>query len=326
MNKQPIEFRKPLIPRLWDEIYAIITAKDKRYSAKRLGTLLVLLVVLFVTAGYYSALTVEIWSLGRNVRGLPLQLSWAIIAGGMVIFLAMLGLQVHDRVGGALIDQRNAMSLARFQLVSWTVLVSSAFLAIALIRIFAQVDDPLAIDIPAQVWQLLGISAGSTIGRGMILSNKRMKAVPNAEVVAKDTTEALNATISDETPEQKTTPDEIEEYRQGSVYCNPTATDASIVDMFQGDEVGNTAQIDMSKVQMFFFTIAALIAYGSSIYGILGNSPDNLASLPEVTPGLIAILGISHVAYLGTKALDHTTTAVSPVAQAAATDAVEQDG
>lgn len=320
--------RKSLIALIWDEVYGITTAKDKRYSAKRLSVLLVLLVALFITAGYYSARTIQWWDnpLTAHLRGVPLQVSWVIIAGGMVIFLAMLGVQVHGRIGGALIDQRKLMSLSRFQLVSWTILVTSAFLTIALVRVFtADLDDPLAIDIPSQVWQLLGISVASTVGSGMVLSSKKTKPVPNADVLATDTAAALNAQVSDATPEQKTTADEIEEYRQGSVYCNPTAADASIVDMFQGDEVGNTAHIDMSKVQMFFFTIAALIAYGTSVYNMLGTSPANLASLPEVTPGLVTILGISHAAYISNKALDHSNTSVSATAQAAANDAMEQD-
>jgi hypothetical protein len=309
----------------FDEVWAIITAKDKRSSGRRLGAILMILVGDFVASGYYSALSIEVWNHDKTARGLPIQLSWALIAGGMIVFLLFLGWHVHGRAGGALIDQRKLMSLSRFQLVSWTILITSAFLTIALVRVFADLDDPLAIDVPTEVWQLLGISIASAIGRGLVISSKKTRQVPNADVMAKETAAALNETATDETQRQKTTPGEIEEYRQGSVYCNPSADDASVVDMFQGDEVGNTAHIDMSKVQMFFFTIAALVAYAASIYKMLGYSPDELSGLPEVTPGLVTILGISHAAYLGNKALDHSTTTVSATAQAAAADGIEED-
>lgn len=319
--------RKTLFGRIGEEVGAIMHAEDKRYSATRFGTLLLLLLVLFVTSGYYSARTIEWWDnpLTDHVRGMPLQVSWLTIAGGMILFLAMLGVQVHSRLGGALIDDRNLMSLSRFQLVSWTVLVTSAFLAIALVRSFTPgIEDPLAIDIPTEVWQLLGISVASTVGRGMVQSRKNTQPMPNSEVVANQAADALNARVTADSPD-RTTAAEIEEDREGSTYRNPDPKFAGLTDLFEGDEVGNAAYVDMGKVQMFFFTIAALIAYGTSVYTLLGTSPENLASLPEVTPGLVTILGISHAAYLGNKALDHTSTTPSASAQAAATNDLEQD-
>lgn len=327
LTPQPPPQPQSLFDRIWIEVNAIITAKDKRYSATRFGSLLGLLVVLVVTNGYYSAQTIQWWDnpLTDHVRGLPLQVAWLTNAGAMVLLLAMLGVQVHNRLGGALIDQRNLMSLSRFQLVSWTVLVTSAFLTIALVRSFtADIEDPLAIDIPTEVWQLLGISVASTVGRGLVHANKKTKLVPNSDVVANQAADALNARVAEDSPD-RTTPAEIEEEREGSIYRNPHPKFAGITDLFEGDEVGNTGYVDISKVQMFFFTIAALIAYGTSIYNVLGTSPQNLASLPEITPGLVTILGISHAAYIGNKALDHTSTTPSNTAQAAASGDLEQD-
>jgi hypothetical protein len=41
--------------------------------------------------------------------------------------------------------------------------------------------------------------------------------------------------------------------------------------MFQGDEVGDTAYVDVSKVQMFYFTVIAIIAYAYTVYFPMTN-------------------------------------------------------
>ena len=67
---------------------------------------------------------------------------WGIIAGLMVTFLCAIGLSINKRPDGILIDPRNKISLSRLQVVLWTVLVLSAFLAIALPRSqFGAFDD-----------------------------------------------------------------------------------------------------------------------------------------------------------------------------------------
>ena len=78
---------------------------------------------------------------------------WLLIAGVMVILLIALGLQVKQHVLGVLIDSRNRISLSRFQTTLWTILVLSAFLAIALPRCLpfsgtSSINQPLNITIP----------------------------------------------------------------------------------------------------------------------------------------------------------------------------------
>lgn len=228
------------------------SSKETTYSAKRLGALAIVVVAIIVAAGYVGA-----------KRDVPPTQSWGIIAAALLLLLAMLGVQVHGRVSGALIDDRNLMSLARFQLAAWTVLLVSAYLAMALDRAF-KVGDTVAI--PSEVWQLFGLASASAVGRELIVGLKKA-------------------------------------HRLGSAHRNPTAADASIVDMFQGDEVGNSAHIDISKVQMFFFTIAALVVYASDVFAQMET---NETALPAVGSGMLAILSVSHAAYLGNKALDHT--------------------
>jgi hypothetical protein len=106
---------------------------------------------------------------------------------------------------------------------------------------------------------------------------------------------------------QDETAAEIEENRAGTVYANKTICDAQFTDIFEGDELGNMAFIDLSKVQMFLFTVVAIIAYMFQIYATIRHThPAFITSLPVLSEGLIAILLISHAGYLTNKSIDHT--------------------
>ena len=103
---------------------------------------------------------------------------------------------------------------------------------------------------------------------------------------------------------------EIAANSQGVLYANADAKDAAFTDMFEGDEVGNTAYIDVSKVQMFFFTLIAVLSYGTVLFNWLSGWQAllNPAAFPVLSAGLIAILGISHAGFLGSQSSTKTPT------------------
>jgi hypothetical protein len=65
---------------------------------------------------------------------LPAQFRWILIAVLMFFFMGVLGRQIRGRMVGVFIDERNKISLSRFQLTIWTILIMSAFLTIGLAR------------------------------------------------------------------------------------------------------------------------------------------------------------------------------------------------
>jgi hypothetical protein len=65
--------------------------------------------------------------------------------------------------------------------------------------------------------------------------------------------------------------------------------------------------VDISKVQLFFFTIISALSYVVTLFNIL-RSTDIPTELPILNDGLIALLTISHGAYLTHKMVDHTST------------------
>ena len=83
-------------------------------------------------------------------------------------------------------------------------------------------------------------------------------------------------------------------------------------DLFQGDEIGDYYLVDLSKVQMFFFTVAIVVSYAAALAGILNDQAALMNPLgvdfPSFSSSLNALLAISHAGYLTVKSVDHTKT------------------
>jgi hypothetical protein len=262
-----------------------VQAPPKVRGYKLTTALFFALLVVIPVAGYLTKTTFSLPSM------------WGVIALSMLAFVLALGADLQGTPLGMFISERNVMSLSRFQLAMWTILISSAFVTIGLARVFAPAEDPLGIQIPAQLWQLLGISATSAVGASLILQGKTNKEPADEDKMA--------AKVAKQTGD--VSPQTVKDNRKGIMYANASPKDARITDIFEGDELANTAYLDLSKVQMFFFTLIALIAYAVNLYQFMAdNTPENLESFPVLSPGLIAILGISHAAYLGNKGVTHT--------------------
>ena len=133
----------------------------------------------------------------------------------------------------------------------------------------------------------MGISTASLVGSPLLLESKKTQD-PHPSVVNK---------ASELLAEDKSS---IEENRQGRLYSNADPRDARFTDIFQGDEIGNTAYIDPAKLQMFFFTLVIAASYAYEIFQAMHNPPDRLA-MPSVSEGMVALLAISHAGYLGSK-------------------------
>src|SRR5215212_4637774 len=101
-------------------------------------------------------------------------LYWALAIIALTIFAFTLGYRIKNRLLGALIDERNQMSLSRLQLIIWTVIVILGYSTAALWNLFAtDASDPLAVRLPEELWWLLGISTTSFVGAPLILNRKK---------------------------------------------------------------------------------------------------------------------------------------------------------
>jgi hypothetical protein len=80
-------------------------------------------------------------------------------------------------------------------------------------------------------------------------------------------------------------------------------TDATMADMFRGEEVSNAQNLDLSKIQMFYFTVIILIAYIMAIISLFSRTSGCVESLPLISDSMAALLGISHAGFLASKAV-----------------------
>ena len=198
------------------------------------------------------------------------------------------GLGVVGVPRGAFIDERNKISLSRFQMLAWTIVALSAYGTIVIARIADNPTTALNVQIPATIWILMGISTTSLVGSPLIKSTKKEATL----VLKKDQQDALlkNGGQDPETVDV-----------QGQIVANRDIGAASWSDLFKGEEVSNVTHLDLAKIQMFFFTVLLVLSYAIAVGSNLQAGA--IDGLPDVGEGMLALLGISHGGYLMNKAV-----------------------
>lgn len=199
--------------------------------------------------------------------------SWLITLLALTLFVLVCGWGVTGRWAGALIDERNVMSLSRFQMVLWTVLILSGWLAAALYNVFHGIANPLSIQIQGDLWWLMGISTTSLVGSPLILKT---------ETAATPVPAQENATWEN-------------------------ISQARWTDMITGEKTNNEQYLDMARLQMLFFTLMLVLAYGVLLGHLFaGDLSKGILALPTLDSGMLALITISHGGYLVAKARDQS--------------------
>jgi hypothetical protein len=227
---------------------------------------------------------------------------WVEVAALTALMIAV-GVSVTKRYSGILINERNVMSLSRFQAVLWTVLILADYATILLGRAWQGMSLTDAKDLlRPDLLALMGISYASAVGTSIVHANKSGKPTPASAVA--DAQANLNDTAGNFTA------------AQGVMYKNKDISDAAVGDMFQGDELADTHTTDLSKVQMFFFTIVSAVVFLGTADAMFTNMKSiGDVLIPQLPENLIALMGISHAAYLGNKAVTRTQAQPSVQAQ-----------
>lgn len=220
---------------------------------------------------------------------------WILNMGLLIGFALIAGHIVTGVWRGVLITSSNKISVSRLQMLLWTVLILSGFLIAVLINIHRGIGNPLSIEIDPQLWTLMGISTASLVGSPLITNSKKSEQ-PNTQAEVK-TKEALKERGVD-TSHVKS---------EGKILVNEKPEDASWTDIFRGEESGNAAYLDLAKIQMFFFTLITWTVYAVALGDRFTKSiGQGVSAFPDVDGSMVALLGISHAAYLANKAVPHT--------------------
>lgn len=196
---------------------------------------------------------------------------------------------------GLLIDQRNRISLSRLQASLWTLVTSSSYASAALFNIRFGQSDPLMIAIPAGIWVLMGISATSLVGTPLI-HNYKQNQDPNDEETTKTLTQLSAQHVDTNLLDTA-----------GRLLVNKSPADAKWTDLFRGEEVGNAAQIDLGKTQLFYFTSILVSVYAVTLGSLFAHPLAVISSFPDLNQGILTLLGITNGAYLTNKAVPHST-------------------
>lgn len=219
----------------------------------------------------------------------PFHVKWILTMGLLASGILGVSAAVSGRFLAVLESTRNTMSLSQFQLVLWTILLLSAFVTIGAARVFANVSDPLGIAMDERLWALLGISTAAVVGTPLIYRTKE----------GKPATTPLPARLAD----ARLRSGDPEASAEGLLFVKKEGR-ARVEDLFTGDEVGDAGRVDLGKVQLFFFTAIAALTYAVALYARFKTNDAASLGFPELSNGLIAILGISHATHLAAKIPD----------------------
>lgn len=207
------------------------------------------------------------------------------------LVVSIIGAATTGFAYGILIDNRNRVSLSRFQVLLWTILVFSAVVTAAAINIQLGRADALELAIPGQLLAAIGISTISAVATPAILATKSDKVSPAAAV--------------DETAQRLgVSPDKIKAV--GQLFSRVDAADAALADMFRGEEVGDAATADIGKIQQFIVTMLLVAVYGAAAFSVFAKM-SGISGLPPLSDNFVWLFGISHAGYLTSKAVPRPT-------------------
>jgi len=247
---------------------------------------------------------------------MTLPLISAIVAAVIVLVIAaVVGLFKGKGVFGVLVDGRGKYSLSRLQILLWTALIIGGYVGIAIPKSIALPEEAF-VKIPAEVLGLLGVTLGSTVLSTAIKANNisegktrdeeelRRKATESAENQLLRLAGWTDEELRELSPEKRAEAVAVlgkdflaELDKQAEAERKP-----SWMDLFSQEQKGKEHLIDIGKLQMFTWTVAALIIYSSILVTQLTQARlEDLTELPNVTGTILSLMGISQAAYLGMK-------------------------
>ena len=237
---------------------------------------------------------------GEMSLGLPMAGMMAVVT----LFVIAIGLGLKQHPLGVWINAQNRMSLARAQVSLWTLVILGGYGVLALFNVaFVGVDaENVFPSMDAALFLALGISFASPMASKLILNQKER----GLALSPADGAFSKGGDVSRFTG--LVAPSTLLRY--------PSPLYATVMDFFTGEEEGNKGEIDISRVQNVIITMILVVAYGGFLFARVRNLPvadvflaidgakPLFPSMPDVDTSFNALLGISHSAYLISKAAE----------------------
>jgi hypothetical protein len=241
---------------------------------------------------------------------LPAQ--WIAVALLLVALCVVAGLLVNGRPDGILISDRNRISLERTQWVAWLIVLLSGYFVASIWNVTQGTAFPT---MQTDLFALLGIVSISPVISNVIVDNKKNQspqpaaaAAPAAAAPGPAPAPAPAPVVAP--PEQLTAGDDPQ--RVGMMDANKSPFEASWSDLYLGEEVANRYVVDISRLQKLIITVILVLAYTITLWRLFNSSAAADLNMPAVGRDFLALLAISHGAYLASK-----TTTKTPAASGA---------
>ncbi len=235
---------------------------------------------------------------------------FVVIVIGIAAMVIALGLGTKQRVAGVWIDTRNRVSLARAQVTLWSIVALAGYAALMMFNVgmssILNVPGDFSIynafpSIPASVAAALGIAVGSPMLSALILPTKD-KDQPDLVVRGADSDLSKRGV-----PFFGTASDGLDK--------RDSPAQASIADIFMGEEKADADTVDVSRLQNVVITVTLVLGFFSLLIAMTSAiTPDAImkatklapifTSLPNPGATFASLLLVSHATYLVAKAHD----------------------
>ncbi len=263
--------------------------------------------------GWWPRTLHRLWRLTDVAGQLSLLGPLLLSALAILALIVAAGLAMQGLFFGALIDERNRLSLSRAQQLAWTIVLLGGYSVLAVFNVAllaahlrdlgqgaavssaAQAIPSLFPSMDATLWAVLGI----TVAISPYLSRRILpfQAIDAAGAAAGQEVEVIRPAPSQQ------------------LDTNAIASEAKWTDLFQGERVGDADHVDVSRLQHLVITglllasyIVLLVQYARAIDGTavllaLRTGAPVFAGMPPVDATFVGLLTLSHAAYLGFKTL-----------------------
>jgi hypothetical protein len=211
-----------------------------------------------------------------------LVIQWLCVLASLLIVCLLAGWLARGRAIGIFVDERNRISLARFQWVLWFLVLFSSYFTGAVW------DAAFGGDLPAiepDLFGVIGLVTGSAVISNVLVDAKKR--------------------------ETQTNP--ADQNLVGKIDTNVSPDDASWEDLYLGEEEGNRNSIDVSRFQKLVVTFVLVIVYMQMCWQafVQASTAYDAFAMPIVGGHFLILLGSSHAAYLAYKATPKTPSAAA---------------
>ncbi len=237
---------------------------------------------------------------------------FAATAASMVLLTISAGLAQKGLWYGALVDERERISLSRAQQIIWSILLLSALATVTWFKassgwqITGETSPGLFPNMDASLWGTMGI----TIAASPLLS-AAIKQIKNERAVGM-LQPAPPAAGGEQQPQQPAAAPPANKSSASFAVIQPALTDTNVsaaearwMDLISGETVGKQNSLDLSRLQHLMISGLLVTSYGVDLSHALANlslTAPILTAMPNPGGAFLGLLGLSHASYLAYQA------------------------